>query len=339
MNKPRGFRILFALLVATILATGTVYGQPEDKDGGKPWAQGVSKADQDTARKLFREGNGLLKDSLFVKAAQKYREAVAHWDHPAIHYNLVLALLNLDQPIEVFHSIERAIRFQQAPLGQDKFDHAMRYKKLTEKQLAWVEISCDVPGAKVSLDGKEIFVGPGRQEAMVRIGSHTFTARKPGLITASESLLLGPAEKSKIELKLFTVAELTRYRRKWATWKPMAVVGGGAAVTILGGIFHVMARSNFHSYDDGIVACGGCVPDSGLAGKKDSAEWQQTAAIVSYTVGGLAMAAGATLVYMNRARAYRVDVQDKSSKTLPPPVAVVPMLGPGTVGLSTAFRF
>ena len=63
----------------------------------RPWAKGVSPEAQKAADELFRQGNDLLRESLFVQAATKYREALRRWDHPGIHYNLALALLNLDQ--------------------------------------------------------------------------------------------------------------------------------------------------------------------------------------------------------------------------------------------------
>src|SRR5437879_5618527 len=75
---------------------------PGSRAAERPWVRGVPAAEQKVALDLFREGNTLLKESLFVQAAAKYREALRHWNHPGIHYNLALALLNLDQPVEVY---------------------------------------------------------------------------------------------------------------------------------------------------------------------------------------------------------------------------------------------
>ena len=38
------------------------------------------------------------------------------WDHPGIHYNLALALLNMDQPVEVYQNLENAIKYGAEPL-------------------------------------------------------------------------------------------------------------------------------------------------------------------------------------------------------------------------------
>src|SRR2546423_895823 len=71
------------------------------QNGGdtRPWAAGVQPTEQRAALQMFHDGNVFLNDGLFAKAGDKYKEALKHWDHPAIHYNLALAQMNLDQPI------------------------------------------------------------------------------------------------------------------------------------------------------------------------------------------------------------------------------------------------
>src|SRR5687768_13823121 len=130
------------------------------QEDSRPWAKGVSPDQQRKALALFNEANGMLRDALFPKAAEKYREALAHWDHPAIHYNLALALVNLDQPVEMHAELEKALVHGPAPLGEDKFARAKDFKVLVEKQLATVEYSVTVEGAVLLFDGKEVLKGP-----------------------------------------------------------------------------------------------------------------------------------------------------------------------------------
>src|SRR3954463_10623282 len=107
------------------------------QNGGdtRPWAVGVAVADQQKALQLFHGGNVQLNDGLFAKAADKYREALKPWDHPAIHYNLALAQMNLDQPIDAYNNLQSAVKFGEPPLqSKDKFDHATDYLKLLEKE-------------------------------------------------------------------------------------------------------------------------------------------------------------------------------------------------------------
>lgn len=302
---------------------------PDDR----PWAEGVTDEEQVQALKLFREANDLLNDSLFVKAVERYRDALSHWDHPAIHYNLALALLNLDQPIQVYDTLQKAMEYGVAPLDEDKYERANSYFLLVQKQLATVDIRCDIPGAKVSMDGQTLFTAPGRHKAVVRIGEHNIVAQAPGYISTNETHTIGSAETLTLDVKMYTPEEMTRYKRRWKRWQPWAVVGGGAVVAAVGGILHLSAKSGFEDFDKGIEDCGGCVPDGSLADGKSSAETKQAIAMVTYALGGATIAAGLVLVYLNRPKSYRLDEENKSS------VAITPLIGRDTQGISATFSF
>jgi len=328
--------LAFAVLHSPPVAAQADTGGVSASDGGddRPWAKGVSSADQKAALALFSEGNSMLRDSLFVRAVEKYKEAIGHWAHPAIYYNLSLALLNLDKPLEVHESLKKTLLYGAAPIGDDKFEHAQSYLRLVEKQLATIAVTCDVKGAKVTLDGHDLFVGPGKYEALVLAGEHTVVAAKVGYVTTTVTRMLAPDKTETFTLKMFTDDELTRYRRKWEVWKPWTVVGGGSALVVIGGTLHLLARSKFTTYDDRIAACGGCVPSSKLSAKKDNASLMQVTAFTGYLLGGAAVATGAILLYMNRAKPYRIDPSELNK-----PVTVVPLLAPDTAGIAASFRF
>ena len=306
----------------------------------RPWVFGVPAAEQKAAIALFREGNALLKESLFVQAAAKYREALSHWNHPGVHYNLALALLNLDQPIEVYKHLEAALQYGPAPLDADKFDHANRYRALIEKQLAHIEISCDKPaGAIVTMDGLRLFIAPGRYEGLVRVGQHTVVAQRRGFVAVQKTPTLPPGEKTKIELRMFTAEQLTHYKRRWPLYMPLTVLAAGVVVAAVGGILQWQATESFRAYDRGITSCslgsatGGCTPNGALAGKRSAGDAMQGTAFAFYAVGAGLIAAGGVLAYMNRARPYHVDEAE------PPPVVVTPVVSSSAAGVSVTVRF
>jgi hypothetical protein len=301
----------------------------------RPWARSISAETQKAANALFRDGNGLLKDSLFVQASKKYREALAVWDHPAIHYNLALALLNLDQPLEVYSQLEEALKYGAAPLDTDKFDHAMRYKTLIEKQLARVEISCTQQGATVTMDGKEILVAPGKYEGIVRAGQHAILATKAGFESVSKSQELPGGQKTRIDLVLYTNEELTLYKRRWDTWKPWAVVAAGIVVAAVGGILQFEAYEKYRGFDAGVQGCGGCVPDTALAEKRTAGDQFQAGAIAAYSVGGAIVATGIILVGLNRAQPYRINREHPKE----PSATVSPFAMRGGGGLGATLHF
>ncbi len=321
--QSAGTAIVLALL------TGSAAAQQSKPDSAteRPWAKGVPQANQEKALALFRDGNSALKQSLFVKAAQIYLEALQSWDHPAIHYNLALALVNLDQPLQTHEHLLAALKFGASPLDSDKHEQALRYRALVEKQLAKIEIRCLTPGAAVKLDGVQVFTGPGKYEALVRIGVHTVVASKEGFLTFEHSQTLAGATSKLFEFKLVTAAELTDYRRPWPQVLPWLVVGAGAVFAGSAAGLHLSARDAFKSYDSGIAACvkadtGGCVPSVSLAGIKSRGDTMQGIGLAMYGIGGAALITGAVLVYLNRLQPYRATLE------ITPTVTLVPRLGP-----------
>jgi len=314
----------------------------------RPWAVGVTKENQATALRKFQEGNVQLNDGLFANAATLYREALTFWNHPAINYNLALALLYLDQPIEVHDRLQAAIKFGTGPLEKEKFERAKEYILLVTQQIAEVEVTCIKPGAKVSVDGKEVFtVGPngegGFYKGRVRVGKHTFIAEKPGYNAEAGVPFIGPGEVFRIELTLYTADELTRYKRKWqTTWAPYAVIGGGVALGIIGGVLSVSAGSSYDEFDSEVARCNtasmgaGCT-DTSVMDIKDSGDTKKVLGYVGYGLAGAAVITGAVMVYMNRTTTYQITAdeyrkQQRDKEKAAAPVSFTPVIGPDLTG-------
>jgi hypothetical protein len=323
-------------------------------DDERPWAAGVSDENQSAALRMFREGNASLNEGVFVTAVKRYRQALEQWDHPAIHYNLALALMNLDQPIEVYQSLAKALKYDPkagpAPLDSDKYDRAKNYMLLAQKQVANVDITCDKPGAKVAVDGNVVFTGPGRYQGLVRVGKHSFVAEKAGYVTSVEAPYIGPGETMRFTLKLFSAEELTRHKRMWkATWIPWTVAGSGGAIAIASGVLYAAGRSDIQDFDARITQCGtmGCEITSELQDMRQSGDTKQTMAWVGFGLGAATIATGFVLAYVNRIRPYQIrpeDLQKEAAKR--PGVAssltvtpLVPVAGSDITGAAASFRF
>ena len=306
----------------------------------RPWAKGVPKDRQARAIALFREGNAALKESLFPKAAASYRDALSVWDHPAIHYNLALALVNLDQPLEVHEHLTAALKFGAAPLDDDKFQQAQRYLALIERQLTRVKISCSFPGASVRFDGRPLFTGPGEWEGNVRAGPHTMTASLEGYLPDERSTVLAGGDSQKFELRVFKSEELTEYRRAFSPVIPWVTLGVGVAAVGAGVALHLSAANAFAAYDKQITTCAtgrpdfGCYPNSDAQTLKANAAGMQSGGIALYSVGGAAIVASAILFYVGRPIAYQRTVNVEA-----PRVTLLPILSPSVTGALAAFEF
>ncbi|WP_395834153.1 PEGA domain-containing protein [Archangium violaceum] len=300
--------------------------------GERPWVQNVSGKDQQAARELFNAANTSLTEGLFVEASEKYLQALRHWDHPAIHYNLALALMKLDRPLEVHEHLLSAMRYGPEPLGTDKFENATRYKELLDTQLVRLSISCDEPGATVTMDGQTLFVGPGRYQGLVRPGTHSIVAMKEGYVTADKSQPLLPGAQVNLDLRPYRL----EYQRRWPVWMPWTVMGTGLAAAAGGGLLHLETSKNYRRYDDIVLEqCdSGCNPRvNGLSDIRSRGDNLQRAAYGAYALGGAAFVTGVVLAYLNQPQAVPVN-PDPGKKT----VSVTPLLG-GTNGLLATFQF
>jgi hypothetical protein len=345
MGRERGRRIDVAargLVLATLwltLLSGVARAAPAAAPAAgeteeRPWAVGVSPERQKVALERLQEGNALVKESLFLQAAEKYREALAIWDHPGIHYNLALALLSLDQPLEVHQQLESALRYGIAPLDKDKFDHARSYLMLIEKQLASIDVRCEVAGATVSLDGRVLFQAPGRYQSLVRPGPHTVTAAKDGFPTTERTKVLIPGEPSLFQLKLYAAGELIGYRRRFPAWQPVSVTVAGGVLLAAGVLLTLEAKSRYDAFDQQLKAqCNiGCVPDPSLAAIRNRGDTYQTLATISFAVGAAAVVGGIWLLYLNTPVPYRIEPAERQTS-----ISLLPVLdahGAGMVGLA-----
>jgi hypothetical protein len=334
--------------------TGEKANQDENLQNGgdeRPWAKGVSKDRQDTALRLFGEANRALNTGLFSAALEKYKTALQSWEHPAIYYNMALAQMNLDQPLEVEKSLTKAIVYGAEPLEKDKFDHAKEYLLLNAKQLAWIDVSCNKPGANVLIDGQKVFtVEPGKKnriEMRVRVGKHTIVAERTGYNAQVDAPYIEPGQKFRIELQLYTAEELTRYKRRWdKKWIPFAVIGGGVFFGLGSALIHNSAQGSYDDFDKAIARCNddsggmGCVVDSSISDLKSSGDSKKTLGYIGYGIAGAAIATGGVMLYLNRRQSYEISADEyRREQSKKPAVTVTPIVAPGTAGAMIFGRF
>ena len=348
--SPVGVRsaVVWAVACSLVLPVHTaaqpVPPPPPESAGAtehRPWAAGVSETEQAIALEHFVAGNREFTEARFAQALGRYREALHHWDHPAIRYNIAVCLINLDQPVEARSDLERGLAFGAAPLGGDAYAQGLTYRKLLDGQLAHLALTCREPGAEVTLDGRRVLAGPGASEEFLLPGAHQVVATKPGYLTASRTLDLVAGKRTAFEIEpSVAVAATPRVVRRWAAWKPLAVLGSGGALLGLGALAYLAARHNFTVYDRDVAkhCSAGCtasdlaaLPDARRA--YDRAGTEQTLAVVLLSTGAAAVIAGAIGVVLNQPRLQL----DAARPGTPVVITAAPVPGGATAVLRGAF--
>ncbi len=272
-------------------------------DDAKPWAAGVAEAEQAAALEIYRGGNAEFEESRYPQAVAKYRQALTHWDHPAIRFNMAVALINLDQPLEAHEHLEKAMEFGAAPLGTEGYAQAVTYKKLLDGQLAHLRVRCGVDGANVTLDGKPLLRCTGEATRLLVPGDHHLVATKPGFQAESTALVLVPGKEHVHDVKLVVVG--AKLVRRWRANRPWIVVGVGAGALLLGTVFELQSRSDYKSYDQLVLSrCPvGCPPGMGVSDSLDTkGRIENIVGISLLATGGVLVVAGVVGVYLNAPR-------------------------------------
>lgn len=315
-----------------------------DCDDKRTWHCGVSAEDQERALELYEQGNQFFDDNDFFAAVARYRAALAHWNHPAIHYNLMLALVGLDQPIEAFQASTEALRYGVQALKLEEYHRAVDYQRLLRRQIASLEVTCNEPGAVVSVDGKEVLQGPGTIHLLMRPGQHEVAARKDGYLTTHHTIVTVSEKPVSLKLRLLPQAKAMVPVRRRPAWQPWAVVSTGVGIGLVGGALEWRAdvnnrlfQSSFAKHCENDPALRGCYANQYTPEMKSQwtrYTWYRRVGHGASIAGGMAALSGLVLVYLNREQ----HIENPERRNLVH-ISVTPTITSDATGLSMNLAF
>jgi hypothetical protein len=305
----------------------------------RPWYCGISEEHKQHSMELYEQGNQLFDDSLFPDAVVSYRAALAYWDHPGIHYNLMLALVALDQTIEAYESSIEALRHGANALEPEEQRRARDYHRLLRGRIAELTVECDEPGAEVTLNGKNILRGPGKAHVSVLPGQHELVARKPGYLATHHTLVLVPQTPTSVHLRMLPSAEALVTTRRWNTWQPWAVVGAGVGVGLIGGLLEWRSDVNNVQFarlfeKDCGKGCEATDFSDEMESRQRRYRWYRRLGHGASVASGAAMVGGLVLVYLNSPHQIENPERQRLVRT-----SMVPLLTPDAAGLALDLSF
>lgn len=301
--------VAIASLLALCVAVPAFAGHKHDKGkhSDKPWADGVSKADQDKANSLFEEGNKYFEQSKYTEALERFEQAIKLWDHPNIEYNKARCLIKMKRTREAYEAVQKALQYGGAPLGDD-FRSAKEFRETLEGSLAMFVITTTQDGVKVELDGRTVMEGAGKTSERVEAGPHQLVVSMKGFETDSRAMVAKGGETITQEItldpaKVKIKREVVNYERRWPYWVPWGTVGGGIALGLIGIPFFVAGTNLMtHFNNQFLTQCpAGCAQiPANLKPTYDRALRDGHVATGFFVVGSLAVGAGLVLAYLNR---------------------------------------
>jgi hypothetical protein len=331
-----------ALILAMVFVVGGM--QPAFADGWAAEAAKTSPEKKAEAQTKLEAGNQLFLKQQYKEALEQYEAAIKSWDHPAIRFNIVRCMIQLDRPVEATDNLALAIKFGPEPLEEAVYNEAVNYQKLLAKQIGNLEVSCSQQGAKVTLDGQPLMDCPGSQKRRVAPGSHGVVATKDGFLTKEMRVVVVGGSDEKVDVKLVPLDKAAKVVHHWPTWIPWVVFGGGVTLATFGALIQFDASGKMNDYDQGVgslcmvTGCNLSMPknqaEQDLVDLKSSAETYNKVGVTVITVGIAGAVAGGVMLFMNRGK----TVYEEPMKPGEPMVGVVPTRdGGGLMTLSGRF--
>jgi hypothetical protein len=324
------------VVVVACVCAATSHTDADADDDPRPWARGVSADEQARATDLFEQGNKLLDEGLFAQALDLYRQAIAHWPHPAIRYNAAVALINLQRQLEAYEELEASLAYGKAGLQPDVYDQALAYQRLLGAQVVHLRVDCVDPDTQITLDDQPLAVPcPGSHVQLLLPGRHQLAATRPGAIARAIELTPSGGDAPHVVIDLMTTAEATIVHRRWAHWKPWVAVAAAGVVAGVGLGFELQAAATFRSYDKAVAELcpdGPCatLPNNVVAAY-DEGRLENRIAIGCFIGSAATLAAGALLLWLNR------PIAERLGYTSSPFVGVQASGGGGSVTAGLAF--
>jgi hypothetical protein len=340
-QSPGGFQSMrthtrtrpYIALALIACMAGTLPGPARGDGPERPWHRGVSEERKQMAQALFTQGGDMLERLILHEARARYEAALSHWDHPQIRFYLATVLQKLGQPLDAYEHLRLALQWGPEALEPEEEAEAHRLMRaLLETELAAIAVRCDEPGAQVTLNGKPWFVGPGDQRRLLLPGEHVIAAEKRGYFPVLEGVTVIAGKQAAVALALSR--DEIRFRRKWAAWKPWAVVAGGVVTGLVSTGLRAEARIHFAEAEQAFHdQCRERMCPVAHLSLLDRARWEDRLALGALAAGGVIATSGLILAWRNRPRPYRAEAGDGAD------FEVVPLVLDGATGLSARLSF
>ena len=212
----------------------------------------TKKAD---AKALRAAGNALFLEHKYAEVLESYKQAIAEWDHPAIRFNIVRCLIQLDRAVEASENLDAALKYGATPLEDTVYAEAIAYQKLLANQTGELEVSCEQRGAVITLDGQPLAACPSHETRRIATGRHQLVGALTGFLTKTQDVVVVVVGSSheRAQVVLLPLGQAARVVHRWPTWIPWVVFGGGLAIVGTGALVESIASSKITDFDRALV--------------------------------------------------------------------------------------
>jgi hypothetical protein len=285
-----------AVAMATVLLVSPVTAQAQSAGADAPpqkAAPAGANVEEDAAVR-FKQGLKLFDDGDYTLALVEFERAYQLAPNYRALYNIALVNAQLGRYAAAKRALEQYLRDGGAAVAPER--QAQVRSRLAELKLrtATLDVSTNVPGAEILLDGKPLEVSPLHGPVLIDAGEHTLRTSAEGYEPLLRTLTLAGADAAVVHFDLVATRRASRappLGRRQLFVPGLIGTGALAAGAIASGIVMLSARSSLTSLQN--------TPGSSPQSRSSAASEVNTAALVADVLTGLTVVAGGVSLYLS----------------------------------------
>jgi tetratricopeptide (TPR) repeat protein len=166
----------------------------------------AAETPREAAAAHYARGIDLANQGLYEAALEQFNNAYVKSPHFAVLYNIGQAQIALGRPLDAITALSKYLRdgAEQVPLSRR--EQVQAQINLLESRIAELTIAADTTGAVIRVDGREVGRAPLFQPIRLAAGPHTVTATLANGAEVTRSVVLGEAERQRLQIDLAAVA-------------------------------------------------------------------------------------------------------------------------------------
>lgn len=280
-------------------ATGA--GAPSSPAGSPSAARSVAtpapggEQTAEEASTRFKRGLQLFDEGDYTLALVEFERAYQLAPNYRALYNIALVNVQLGRYADASRTFEQYLHDGGAAIPQSRRDEVAKTLQELKLRTAIVDITTNVPGAEVSLDGKPVDASRLHGPMLIDAGEHTLRANSPGYQAAYRTVTLAGADRIAVRLQLVAIPEkgpaVPQERGRTVFWPGFVATGVLATGAIVTGAVMLDARSRLSTLQN--------TPDSSAMERASDAKEVNATALAADIMTGLAVATGAVSLYLS----------------------------------------
>jgi hypothetical protein len=286
-------RICFAAVVAAGVCVGEPASGADSSD--KSAAAPTSAADEEASIR-FRRGLERFDEGDYTLALVEFERAYQLAPNYKALYNIALVNMQLGRYAAAYHAFARYLHDGGKAISETRRLEVQRSLDSLTTRTATVDLTTNVPGAEISLDGKTVDPTQITGPLLLDAGEHAVRATAPGYAPATRTVVLAGADHASVRLALVALAPAhpsspADNQSRSVFWPGFVATGAFAVGAAISGAVTLDARSSLSNLQNS--------PGSDPTLRSHEANRANTASAVADVFTGLAVVAGGVSIYLS----------------------------------------